>query len=86
MDFQDRGDIEEALSRVGELLAAEGHEYAIVVLGGAALDLLEIVNRKTRDVDILAFAEPQPGRAPAAGTVGEPPKPMPAPQPFGSDL
>lgn len=42
MDFQGRNDIKEALSRVGELLAAEGHEYAIVVLGGAALDLLEM--------------------------------------------
>lgn len=79
MDFQDRGDIAEALGRVGELLAAEGHEYAIVVLGGAALDLLGIVNRKTRDVDILAFAKPRRGHAPSPDTVEQPPIPMPEP-------
>ncbi len=59
MVLKDLGDIEEALNRVGELLAAAGHEYAIVVLGGAALGLLGIVNRETRDVDILTFAEPR---------------------------
>lgn len=79
MDFRDRGDIEEALSRVGELLAAGGHEYAIVVLGGAALDLLGLVNRETRDVDILAFAKPRPHEEPSADTVDEPPRPMPEP-------
>lgn len=79
MDFQGTSDIRQALTRVGELLAADGHEYAIVVLGGAALDLLEIVNRKTRDVDILAFAKPRRGRAPSADTVEEPPKPIPEP-------
>lgn len=79
MDFLGHNDIVAALSRVGELLAAEGHEYAIVVLGGAALDLLGIVDRNTRDVDVVAFAEPRPGRAPAAGSMREPPTPMPEP-------
>ncbi|MEO7501508.1 MAG: hypothetical protein ABIW94_02605 [Gemmatimonadaceae bacterium] len=79
MVLKDLGDIEEALNRVGELLAATGHEYAIVVLGGAALDLLGIVNRETRDVDILTFAEPRPGREPSPDTVDEVPRPMPEP-------
>jgi hypothetical protein len=53
--------IELALQRVGELLAAAGERYAVVVVGGAALNLLGIVARATRDVDILAFAKRRPG-------------------------
>ncbi|HVH08418.1 MAG TPA: DUF6036 family nucleotidyltransferase, partial [Gemmatimonadales bacterium] len=49
-------DIEQAFRRVGELLEAAGHSYAIVIIGGAALALLDVVARTTRDVDILAFA------------------------------
>ncbi|MBL0171914.1 MAG: hypothetical protein IPP90_14570 [Gemmatimonadaceae bacterium] len=50
-------DINEALTLVGELLAAEGHQYAVTILGGAALNMLGIVERATSDVDILAFAD-----------------------------
>lgn len=53
--------IGEALHAVGELLAAEGVEIAVVVLGGAALNLLGIVERTTRDVDIVAMASGGPG-------------------------
>ena len=56
MDLTGSGDVEQALRLVGELLAAEGHEYAVIILGGAALNLLGIVERTTADVDILAFA------------------------------
>ena len=77
MRFQGRDDIRQALGRVGELLAAEGQEYAIVILGGAALDLLEIVQRQTTDVDILAFARPRPQEPPLAATIEQPPEPMP---------
>jgi hypothetical protein len=52
-----RSDVEDALQKVGELLAFEGESYAIVVLGGAALNLLGLVERTTKDVDVLAFAE-----------------------------
>jgi hypothetical protein len=38
-------DIEKALDALGELLTAEGTEFGIVVLGGAALNLLGIVER-----------------------------------------
>jgi hypothetical protein len=48
-------DIERTLLALGELLAAEGVEIGVVVLGGAALNLLGIVERTTRDVDILAI-------------------------------
>jgi hypothetical protein len=45
---------------VGELLAAEGESYAIVIVGGAALNLLGVVSRTTNDVDIIAFGERRP--------------------------
>jgi hypothetical protein len=48
-------DIERVFDALGELLIAEGTEFGIVVLGGAALNLLGIVERTTRDVDVLAI-------------------------------
>ncbi|MGI9141279.1 MAG: hypothetical protein ACR2GJ_09235 [Gemmatimonadaceae bacterium] len=63
------------MARVGELLAVEGASYAIVVLGGAALNLLGIIERPTTDVDILAFAHPEF----APREISEPPEPMPEP-------
>lgn len=74
MDLTGSSEIEQALQRVGQLLAYEGHSYAIVVLGGAALNLLGIVQRPTSDVDILAFARPEPGRP---QQLRQPPEPMP---------
>lgn len=50
-------DVDRSLRLAGELLAAEGHTYAVAILGGAALNLLGIVERTTSDVDILAFAD-----------------------------
>ncbi|MEO6332487.1 MAG: hypothetical protein ABIP09_08065 [Gemmatimonadaceae bacterium] len=61
---------------MGQLLAYESQSYAIVVLGGAALNLLGIVERPTSDVDILAFARPEQGRP---HQLREPPEPMPEP-------
>lgn len=75
----DAGDIDKALALVGELLAAKGHEYAVIILGGAALNLLRVVERMTSDVDILAFATPRPGAAPDRATLHEPPMPIPEP-------
>ena len=49
-------ELEEALSAVGELLAAEGEKFAIVVVGGATMNLLGIVRRSTGDVDVIARA------------------------------
>ena len=42
-------DITRALTAVGELLAADGESYAIVVLGGAALNQVVIHVREKRD-------------------------------------
>ncbi len=79
MDLDGRADVCEALRLVGELLAADGHEYAITILGGAALSLLGIIERATDDVDILAFATPRANAAPDQGTLREPPEPIPEP-------
>lgn len=49
-------DIERALRALGDLLAAARERMGIVVLGGAALNLLGVVERPTRDVDVVAFA------------------------------
>jgi CBS domain-containing protein len=49
-------DIERALQAVGALLASRGERVGIVVLGGAALNLLGVVDRATRDVDVVALA------------------------------
>ncbi len=65
-------DIERALAAVGDLLAAEGHTAAIVIVGGAALNLLGVVARSTRDVDVLAVAT-------APGKALRRPEPLPAP-------
>lgn len=69
---------------MGQLLAARGATYAIIVLGGAALNLLGIVHRATTDVDILAFADPP--RAARGATTGEPRHMHPPPEPMPSRL
>lgn len=62
----------EALSAVGALLAAEGAQEAIVVVGGASLSLLGLVERTTQDVDVIA----RTGTA-AATDMLIPPDPLP---------
>jgi Nucleotidyltransferase of unknown function (DUF6036) len=50
-------ELDQALAACGELLAAEGEEIAIVVVGGATLNLLGLVRRSTSDVDVIARAD-----------------------------
>lgn len=47
-------EIESALQAVGELLAADDFRFGVVVIGGATLNLLGVVDRATRDVDVVA--------------------------------
>lgn len=70
--FAGRAAIERALSAVGERLAHANAPCSIVVVGGAAINLLRIVDRPTRDVDVLASAGPAAKRI-------EPPNPLPEP-------
>lgn len=51
-----------ALSAVGELLAAEGAEARVVIVGGAALILLGVIRRATNDVDVIAVARGDSGQ------------------------
>jgi hypothetical protein len=69
MKLQGRTAIEAALMALGERLAHAHQPCAIVVLGGAALNLLAIVDRPTIDVDVLA-------RADDTGAI-RPPDPLP---------
>lgn len=66
-------DIERALTAVGELLEANDAHFSIVVIGGAALSLLGIVERTTRDVDIVAVTR-EPGEL---AVLARPPQPLP---------
>ncbi|HEY0151136.1 MAG TPA: hypothetical protein VGB92_04000 [Longimicrobium sp.] len=52
--------IEEALSAAGGLLEVDGEHIAIIVVGGATLNLLGVVHRSTRDVDVIARAHRGP--------------------------
>lgn len=43
-----------ALAALGEILAARDLHYEVVVVGGAGLALLGVIDRPTRDVDVVA--------------------------------
>ena len=66
---------EELLRALGEQLAARGERYELVVIGGSALLALGLVERTTKDVDIVALrsgdalegADPLPEGLQAAG-------------------
>ena len=45
---------DEALNLVGELLADRGQSYEVVAIGGASLLLLGLIQRPTRDLDLVA--------------------------------
>lgn len=66
-----RAQLEAALGALGELLAARGLHYEVVLVGGGNLILRELINRPTtKDLDIL-------GARTSDGIV--PLRPMPAP-------
>lgn len=52
----DAGLMRRALEAVGELLAADGERLAIILTGGATLNLLGIIERTTSDIDVIARA------------------------------
>jgi len=53
--------VEAMFAAVGDRLRARGATASIVVLGGAALNLLGFVDRATRDVDVLARTDEATG-------------------------
>jgi hypothetical protein len=46
-DFQHPDRIRAALQAVGELLSADGHHVSLLIVGGAGLNLLGIIERAT---------------------------------------
>jgi len=70
MRLSGRAALVEALQAVGERLAYDGVTCTLVVVGGAALNLLGIVDRPTIDVDVLA-------RVGDDGETLQPPDPLP---------
>jgi hypothetical protein len=62
-----------ALAAVGALLWAEHTQVSIVVVGGASLNLLGLIERTTHDVDVIARTER--GDEPESALV--PPDPLP---------
>jgi hypothetical protein len=65
-------EIERALRLVGELIHADRERISIVIIGGAALNMLGIVNRATRDVDVVAVADVDDNLR-----LARPPQPLP---------
>jgi hypothetical protein len=48
-------DIEQALSTLGDLLESRGVACEVVVVGGGALQLLGLITRPTKDLDVVAL-------------------------------
>ena len=69
--------LEEALQAVGDLLQAEGATAHLVLVSGAALNLLGLVPRTTSDVDIIARTEGDAEALEQRPLV--PPEPLPEP-------
>lgn len=49
--------LREALTVLGDLLQDRGHTYDIVIIGGGALLLLGLIDRPTKDLDVVARIE-----------------------------
>lgn len=54
-NIQNKESAEKLLDALGEQLAAARHHFEIVVIGGSGLLALGVVERTTRDVDIVAL-------------------------------
>jgi hypothetical protein len=53
-DISDKLDADRLLSALGEQLAAAGQRFELIVIGGSGLLALGLIERSTRDVDLLA--------------------------------
>jgi len=55
--FETPIDIEKALVTLGELLESRGVACEIIVIGGGAMRLLGLINRPTKDIDVVAVMQ-----------------------------
>ena len=51
----DRGTLSDALAAMGDLLAEGGHEFEVVAIGGGSLLLLGLIERPTKDLDLVGL-------------------------------
>jgi hypothetical protein len=51
----DQSSLPEALEALGELLGDRGHRYEVVAIGGGSLLLLGLIERPTKDLDLVAL-------------------------------
>lgn len=51
-------DLNQALAALGELLEVRGHRYEVVLIGGANLLLRGVIDRPTKDADLLGIRLP----------------------------
>lgn len=54
----ERERLEEALATLGALLEERDEHIGILVVGGASLLLLGVVERPTADIDVVGFSSP----------------------------
>lgn len=57
IDITTSGRVRELLVALSEQLAARGQHYELVVVGGSALLALQLVDRTTKDVDVVALRQ-----------------------------
>jgi Ethanolamine utilization protein EutJ (predicted chaperonin) len=50
-------DRNEALKLLGGVISERGEAYEVVVIGGAGLQMLGVIDRPTRDLDLLALLD-----------------------------
>ena len=76
----DHASLKDALSAVGDLLEDRGERFEVIAIGGGALLLLGLIERSTRDLDLVAMkvgdvlVKPTPlpaALAAAANDIGE---------------
>lgn len=53
----DSASLEDALTVLGQLLADRGHYFEIVAIGGGGLLLLKLIERTTKDLDLVALVK-----------------------------
>lgn len=54
-DIQNKEKMDQLLRALGEQLAASGERHELVVIGGSGLLALGVIERSTRDIDIVAL-------------------------------
>jgi hypothetical protein len=74
-------ELEEALSALGAVLADRGYSYDLFAVGGGALALMGVIDRATKDLDVVALVSgtrvvsarplPAPLREAAAAVAGQ---------------